>query len=174
LVGAEVWIKRDDATSGPESGNKIRKLEFLVADAMERRARAVVTCGGLQSNHARATAIVCAQVGLRAVLCLRVPDPERARAEPLALGGNVLLDKLTGAELRFVSPDEYKERGAMLEQARVDTEYKGLPTYIVPEGGSNGLGALGYVECMREVKRQMDLGLAGPAKPFDVVAHACG
>lgn len=174
LVGAEVWIKRDDATSGAESGNKLRKLEFLVADAMQRKARAIVTCGGLQSNHARATALVCAQVGLRSVLLLRVPDPAKARAEPLALGGNVLLDKLAGAEIRFVSPDEYRERGGMLEQARLDTEHKGLSTYIVPEGGSNGLGALGYVEAMREVRKQIDLGLAGNAKRFDVVAHACG
>ncbi|MBS2012475.1 MAG: pyridoxal-phosphate dependent enzyme [Deltaproteobacteria bacterium] len=182
LVGAEVWIKRDDATAGPESGNKLRKLEFLVADAMDRGARAIVTCGGLQSNHARATALVCAQMGLRSVLLLRVPDPAKAREEPLPLSGNVLLDKLAGAEIRFVSPDEYRERSGMLEQARVDTEDKGLPTYIVPEGGSNGLGSLGYVEAMREVRRQIDLGLAGPSRGegdasiphFDVVAHACG
>lgn len=172
LVGAEVWIKRDDATSGGESGNKLRKLEFLAADALARGARAIVTCGGLQSNHARATAIVCAQLGLRPVLLLRVPDPARARGEPIPLVGNVLLDKLAGADIRFVSPDEYRERTGLLEQARLDTERMGLTTYIVPEGGSNGLGALGYVEAMRETKRQMELGLA-PAR-FDVVAHACG
>lgn len=174
LVGAEVWVKRDDATSGAESGNKLRKLEFLVADAIQKKARAIVTCGGLQSNHARATALVCAQMGLRSVLLLRVPDPAKARAEPLELGGNVLLDKLAGADIQFVSPDEYRERAGMLEQARHDTERKGLSTYIVPEGGSNGLGALGYVEAMREVRKQIDLGLAGDSARFDVVAHACG
>lgn len=186
LCGCEVWVKRDDATSGAESGNKIRKLEFLLADAMAKGARVVVTCGGLQSNHARATALVCAQLGLRSVLLLRVPDPARARKAPLELGGNVLLDRLAGAEIRFVSPDEYRERNAMLEQARSDAEYKGLPAYIVPEGGSNGLGSLGYVEAMRETRQQIDLGLAGkaslaspgaagaPSPSFDVVAHACG
>lgn len=173
LVGAQMWIKRDDATSGAESGNKIRKLEFLLAEAKARGARVVVTCGGLQSNHARATALACAQVGLRSILLLRVADPERARAMPLELAGNVLLDRLAGAEIRFVSPAEYRERGAMLEQARSDSEYRGLSAYVVPEGGSNGLGSLGYVEAMREVRGQMQLGLAGEGR-FDVVAHACG
>jgi D-cysteine desulfhydrase len=133
-----------------------------------------VTCGGLQSNHARATALSCAQLGLRSILLLRVADPARAKALPLDLVGNVLLDRLAGAEVRFVSPEEYRERGAMLEQARADSDQRGLPAYIIPEGGSNGLGSLGYVEAMREVRRQMDLGLAGGARPFDVVAHACG
>jgi D-cysteine desulfhydrase len=173
IVGANVWLKRDDATSGAESGNKIRKLEFLLADALERGARVVVTCGGLQSNHARATALTCAQLGLRSVLLLRVADPVRAASAPLELTGNVLLDRLAGAEIRFVSPEEYRERGALLEQVRSEHDRRGLPAYIVPEGGSNGLGSLGYVEAMRETRGQMDLGLAGEGA-FDVVAHACG
>ena len=174
IIGASVWVKRDDATSGAESGNKIRKLEFLLADALARGARVVITCGGLQSNHARATALMCARVGLRSILLLRVQDPERARAAPLELGGNVLLDRLAGAEIRFVSHAEYRERGALLEQARADSDHRGQSAYIVPEGGSNGLGSLGYVEAMREVREQMRLGLAGDGRPFDVVAHACG
>ncbi|MDB5217076.1 MAG: putative pyridoxal phosphate-dependent deaminase [Myxococcaceae bacterium] len=173
IVGAEVWIKRDDATSGAESGNKIRKLEFLLADAKKRGARVVVTCGGLQSNHARATALTCAQIGLRSILLLRVADPEKARATPLALEGNVLLDRLAGADIRFVSPAEYRQRAGMLEQVRAESDDRGLPAYVIPEGGSNGLGSLGYVEAMREVRAQMDLGLAGEGI-FDVVAHACG
>jgi D-cysteine desulfhydrase len=173
IVGAEVWVKRDDATSGAESGNKIRKLEFLLADAKKRGARAVVTCGGLQSNHARATALTCAQVGLRSILLLRVADPDKARAQPLAVDGNVLLDRLAGAEIRFVSPAEYRQRAGLLEQVRAEFDDHGLPAYIIPEGGSNGLGSLGYVEAMREVRTQMDLGLCGDGV-FDVVAHACG
>ena len=173
IVGAEVWVKRDDATSGAESGNKIRKLEFLLADAKKRGARVVVTCGGLQSNHARATALTCAQIGLRSILLLRVADPEKARAQPLALEGNVLLDRLAGADIRFVSPAEYRQRAGLLEQVRAESDDRGLPAYIIPEGGSNGLGSLGYVEAMREVRGQMDLGLCG-AGVFDVVAHACG
>ena len=102
LVGAQVWIKRDDATSGAEAGNKVRKLEFLLADALNHGADTVITCGGIQSNHARATAIVCAELGLRCVLFLRYPekatgDPARiATREELPTGGNVLLDRLAG------------------------------------------------------------------------------
>lgn len=180
IVGAKIWIKRDDATGGPEAGNKIRKLEFLLADALDRGAEVVITCGGLQSNHARATALVCARLGLRAVLYLRVPDPTIAPLDA-ALTGNVLLDRLAGAEIRFISPAEYRERGAIMERARYELGAEGAPAYVVPEGGSNGLGALGYVEAMREVRRQLDLGLCeGLASPvgarasFDVVAHACG
>jgi D-cysteine desulfhydrase len=170
IVGAEVWVKRDDATSGAESGNKVRKLEYLLADALARESKAVITCGGLQSNHARATALNAAALGLRCVLLLRVPDPAKAKIE---LTGNVLLDVLCGAEIRFVSPDEYKQRAGAMEQVRHELAREGYPAYVIPEGGSNGLGSLGYVECMREVREQMDCGLAGEG-PFDVVAHACG
>jgi D-cysteine desulfhydrase len=171
IVGATVWIKRDDATGGAEAGNKIRKLEFLLGDALARKAELVITCGGLQSNHARATALLCARLGLRAVLYLRVPDPARAS---LGHTGNVLLDRLAGAEVVFISPAEYRERQAIMEHARRELEREGVAAYVVPEGGSNGLGALGYVEAMREVRRQLDLGLCGELRSFDVVAHACG
>ena len=173
IIGARVWVKRDDMTSGAAAGNKIRKLEFLLAHALEIGASTVVTCGGLQSNHARATALACAELGLRAILLLRVANPTEAYGRPLDLTGNVLLDALAGAEIRFVSPEQYRERTALLEQVRVEEAGNGRIAYLVPEGGSNGRGALGYVEAMREVKQQLDLGLAGGA-PFDVVAHACG
>jgi D-cysteine desulfhydrase len=180
VVGAKVWIKRDDATGGAEAGNKVRKLEFLLADARARGAEVVVTCGGLQSNHARATALVCARLGLRAVLYLRVPDPSRP-ADELPPSGNVLLDRLAGAEICFISPAEYRERNVIMEHARRELDAEGARAYVVPEGGSNGLGSLGYVEAMREVRNQLDLGLCdgitgsreSPAH-FDVVAHACG
>jgi D-cysteine desulfhydrase len=168
-----VFVKRDDATGGAESGNKLRKLEFLLADAVVKGARAVITCGGLQSNHARATALECAALGLRAVLALRVADPAKARAEPLELAGNVLLDRLAGADLRFVSHDEYRDRARVMQKIAEELEAGGTPAYVVPEGGSNGLGALGYVEAMLETREQMELGLAGDGV-FDVVAHACG
>src|SRR5579884_4306999 len=75
LLSVDLWIKRDDATAGAEAGNKVRKLELLLGDAMARRADVVITCGGLQSNHARATALACASLGVACVLLLRVPDP---------------------------------------------------------------------------------------------------
>lgn len=164
LVGAEIWIKRDDVTGGAEAGNKLRKLEFLLADAQDRGAELVITCGGIQSNHARTTAIACARLGLRSVLYLRTT----AAVVPV---GNVLLDRLAGAEIVPISPAEYRERSAIMEHARASLAAEGVPAYVIPEGGSNGLGSLGYVEAMREVREQIDLGLA-PA--FDVVAHACG
>lgn len=180
IVGARIWIKRDDATGGAEAGNKLRKLEFLVADARARGATTLVTCGALQSNHARATALVAAQFGLECLLFLRVPDPDAARAAPLHLVGNVLLDRLAGAEIRFVSPEEYRDRGAVMDRARGELASIGKQAYVIPEGGSNGLGALGYVEAMRETRAQIDLGLVAPPRSpregprFDVVAHACG
>ncbi len=178
LNGVELWVKRDDATGGAESGNKLRKLELLLADARAKGARVVVTCGGLQSNHARATALACLGLGMRAVLLLRVPDPARARREPPPPTGNLLLDRLAGAEIRFVSPDEYRQRTGLLEEVRLELERSGERTYVIPEGGSNGLGSLGYVEAMRETREQMNLGLtfegASAGTPFDVVAHACG
>jgi D-cysteine desulfhydrase len=170
-LGVDLWIKRDDASSGAEAGNKVRKLEWLLGEARALDADCVVTCGGLQSNHARATALTCAALGFGCVLALRVAHPELPAP---ALGGNVLLDRLAGAEIRLVSPGEYAQRGALLESLAFELKDRGRRPYIVPEGGSNGLGALGYVECMREVRQQLDLGLAGAHAPFDVIVHACG
>jgi D-cysteine desulfhydrase len=171
LLGVDLWIKRDDATGGAEAGNKIRKLEWLLGDAVARRADTVVTCGGLQSNHARATALVSASLGLACVLLLRVNDPLRTQ---LPRDGNVLLDRLAGADIRLISHDEYARRGAVMESVAIELRARGKRPYVVPEGGSNGLGALGYVECMREIAAQMGRGLAGGGAPFDVVVHACG
>ena len=180
LLGVQVWIKRDDATGGAEAGNKLRKLEFLLADAIAKGSDTVLTCGGIQSNHARATALVCAQLGLKCLLYLRdgarAPgDPSRiAKREELPAGGNVLLDRLAGAEIHLVTPAEYAQRSAVLESEAQRVARDGGKPYVIPEGGSNGLGALGYVEAMREVRTQMDLGLAESRAPFDEIVHACG
>jgi D-cysteine desulfhydrase len=171
LARLDLWVKRDDATGGAESGNKVRKLELLLGDAVARGADTVVTCGGLQSNHARATALACASLGLASVLLLRVQDPART---PLPLDGNVLLDRMAGAEVRLVSHAEYAQRAAVMEGVASELREQGRRPYVVPEGGSNGLGSLGYVACMREVREQMRRGLAGGEAPFDVVVHACG
>lgn len=170
LVGTEVWVKRDDMTAGPEAGNKVRKLEYLFADAVLRGKTTVVTCGGAQSNHARATALIAAMLGLRSVLVLRTPDP----AAPPAPSGNLLLDRLAGAEVRFITPADYARRTELLEAVRVELERSGRPAYVIPEGGSNGLGSLGYVDAMAETRDQMDRGFAGGPEAFDVVVHACG
>lgn len=167
LVGTELWVKRDDMSAGPEAGNKIRKLEFLLAEALEQNRRVVITCGGLQSNHARATALLCARLGLRCVLLLRT-----ASAPDSAPEGNWLLDRLAGAEIRFITPDQYRVRDELMAQLAAELESRGEPAYVVPEGGSNALGALGYVEAMRELREQLDR--AGPRDGFGAVVVACG
>jgi D-cysteine desulfhydrase len=189
LLDIDLWIKRDDATGGAESGNKVRKLEFLLADAIARRCDTVITCGGLQSNHARATALACAALGLSCLLHLRVdgrshapgagllhpaPRDDSASSASLPLSGNVLLDRLAGARVRLISREDYAQRAAVMGAAATELRVAGRRPYIVPEGGSNGLGALGYVDAMRETASQMRAGLAGGPLPFAVVVHACG
>ncbi|AUX25018.1 1-aminocyclopropane-1-carboxylate deaminase [Sorangium cellulosum] len=166
-MGVDLYVKRDDMTAGPEAGNKIRKLEYLLAAAREEGADCVITCGGLQSNHARATALLSAGLGLRAVLYLRTADV--AAGAPLE--GNALLDRLAGAEVRPISPEAYRDREAVMAEAAAEIRAAGGRPYVIPEGGSNGLGALGYVRAMEEIRKQLDLGLAG-GKPFDVIVHA--
>ena len=163
----DLWVKRDDATGGAEAGNKIRKLELLLADAQARGAGTVITCGGLQSNHARATALAAASLGMRAVLYLRTPE------DFLPLDGNVLLDRLAGAEIRLITPEAYCDRERLMADAEAELACAGRKAYVIPEGGSNGRGALGYVLAMAEIRAQLDGGIAG-GRPFDLVVHACG
>jgi D-cysteine desulfhydrase len=168
----DLWIKRDDMTGGPEAGNKVRKLEFLLAEALSLRCDTLITCGGIQSNHARATALFAARLGLRSLLFLRTTGPD---LDPTGapLTGNVLLDKLAGAEIRLITPADYRERTRIMNEAAEALSAAGRRAYVIPEGGSSGLGALGYVEAMAEVRRQLDLGLGG-GRPFDAIVHACG
>jgi len=168
LVGCEVWVKRDDMTAGAEAGNKIRKLEYLLADAIAQRATTVITCGGLQSNHARATVLLSRRLGLKPVVLLRTSaPPEQAPV------GNWFLDRLAGADVRFVTPTEYADRTALMQRLARTFADRGERAYVIPEGGSSGLGCLGYVDAMHEVRAQLDDNAALP-KTFDAVVHACG
>lgn len=167
-TGIDLWVKRDDITGGPEAGNKIRKLEFLLAEALSLECDTVITCGGEQSNHARATALCAASLGLKSILYLRTEDMEN-----VAVSGNLLLGRLAGADVRFMSPGQWPDRNRLMDQAAEGLLREGRRAYVIPEGGSNGLGALGYVEAMAEVRRQIDLGLGG-GKPYDAVVYACG
>lgn len=170
LLGIELWVKRDDMSAGAAAGNKIRKLEFLLADALARGATTVITCGAVQSNHARATALCAAGLGLGSVLFLRTPEPRA----PHAPAGNLMLDRLAGAEVRFITPEQYGARGQLMADAAHELESAGKKPYVIPEGGSNGIGAHGYLEAMREVRSQLDHGLGGGPDAFDAVVHACG
>jgi D-cysteine desulfhydrase len=170
LVGTEVWVKRDDMTAGAEAGNKIRKLEYLLHEAAARESTVVLTCGGFQSNHARATALLSRGLGMRSVLFLRATETEPAAVDR----GNAFLDALGGAEIRIVNAAQYRERDELMEEASRDLRAAGERPYVIPEGGSNGRGALGYVEAMAEVRQQLDGGEAGEVERFDAVVHACG
>lgn len=170
LVGTRVWVKRDDMTGGAEAGNKIRKLEYLLAAAVEQGADTVITCGGFQSNHARATALLARRLGLRPVLLLRT----LASPPPAASTGNALLDALAGAELRAISPEQYRDRDALMAGVARELTAQGARPYIIPEGGSSGLGSLGYVDAMREVSEQLARGEQGAPKHVEAVVHACG
>jgi D-cysteine desulfhydrase len=172
LVGTAVWVKRDDMTAGVEAGNKIRKLEYLLAEACSRKADTVITCGGLQSNHARATAILGRQLGLRAVLLLRSEPLPAAGALPDR--GNAFLDALVGAELRFITREQYREREVLMQTVARELAVAGRRPYVIPEGGSSGLGALGYVDAMAELRQQLDRREADAPPEFDAVVHACG
>lgn len=167
-TGIDLWVKRDDMTGGAEAGNKIRKLEFLLAEALSLECDTVITCGGVQSNHSRATALCAASLGLKSLLFLRTNDPDSVTVD-----GNLLLDRLVGAEVRFFSPEQWPDRDRIMDQAAEALLREGRRAYVIPEGGSNGLGALGYVEAMAEVRRQLDLGLGG-GKPYDAIVLACG
>ena len=185
---ASVWLKRDDQCGIERSGNKTRKLEFLVADALAKGADTLVTAGAMQSNHARATAAAARTAGLRCDLLLRCADPAAA-ARQAVLPGNLLLDRLLGARVHFVSEDEYTEHGsdALLEQLRRRLLARGdaAAPYVIPVGGSNALGAWGYIECVREVQGQLvaarEAGStkgggsdSGDGSGFTDIAFACG
>ena len=146
LEGPELWVKRDDQTGLATGGNKTRKLEFLVADALTQEADTLITCGAAQSNHARQTAAAAAKFGLERVLVLRGEEPSRTQ-------GNLLLDQLLGAEVIWAGDEDL---GRRMAQAAEVLRAEGRRPYIVPYGGSNVIGASGYVAAMEELASQCE------------------
>jgi L-cysteate sulfo-lyase len=144
LGGPELWIKRDDQTGLATGGNKARKLEFLIADALAHGADTLITAGAAQSNHARQTAAAAAKFGLACTLALRGEEP------PLAQG-NLLLDRLLGAEVVWAADRPLED--AMARVAK-DLRAVGRCPYVVPYGGSNPIGASGYAAAMEEFLAQ--------------------
>jgi L-cysteate sulfo-lyase len=142
-----LWVKRDDATGLAMGGNKARKLEYLMAEARSSGADVVLTAGGVQSNHARMTAAAACKLGMGAVLFLSEPEPDREQ-------GNLLLDRLFGAEVRFVPLDTAEEINAAMAAAADELRTRGRRPYIIPIGGSTPLGCLGYVRAVRELAEQ--------------------
>lgn len=166
LGGPRIWVKRDDCTGLSSGGNKTRKLEFLMADAMKMGADTVITQGATQSNHARQTAAAAARLGLNCHILLE--DRTGSNDETYNFNGNVLLDQLHGATVskRAGGADMNAEMKALASTL----QDQGRKTYIIPGGGSNRVGALGYVNCAAELEEQAgNIGLK-----IDALVHATG
>ena len=166
LGGPEIWIKRDDCTGLSTGGNKTRKLEFLMADAELNGADTVITQGATQSNHARQTAAFAARLGMACHILLE--DRTGSTHDNYNNNGNVLLDHLHGAttEKRPGGVDMAAEMEAVAQQMRQD----GKKVYIIPGGGSNPIGALGYVNCAFELLQQTNAA----GLKVDHIVHATG
>lgn len=148
LNGPRLWIKRDDLTECASSGNKIRKLEFVLARAREAGCDTLITSGGLQSNHCRATALLGARLGLRVHLVLR---DEGAFSE--IPDGNLLLDYLAGAEVTILPrPRFLAERDQYVQAISERCRQEGGRPWVIPVGASDGHGVWGYLEAARELK----------------------
>jgi D-cysteine desulfhydrase len=157
-LGVELWVKRDDLTGLLETGNKIRKLEFLIGEALAQRADTLITCGTLQSNCCRTVAAVSARLGLRAVLALKGGTPDE-------YDGNLLLDRLLGADVRYVSDADWERVDLVMQELAVEERRRGRTPYVIPESGATVVGALGYLACGQELAEQIRHG----APDFDTI-----
>ena len=151
-LGREIFIKRDDVTPLAMGGNKLRKLEFLAADALREGADTLITAGAIQSNHVRQTAAVAAKLGLHCVALLE--NPIGTRAENYLTNGNRLLLDLFNTQVEMC--DALTDPNAQLEDLATRIEAQGYRPYVIPVGGSNALGALGYVESALEIAQQCE------------------
>ena len=154
-------IKRDDLTGCELSGNKVRKLEYILADAKRKRADIIFTCGGDQSNHARATTIAAKKIGLNTKLFLWGKENPNAN-------GNLFLNKMYGAEIKYLNKDEYDKVNEIMFDERKFLLKKKKNAYVLPEGGSTIIGIWGYIEFINELKRQINL------KKIDSIVAASG
>lgn len=159
LGGPRLLVKRDDMTGLAFGGNKIRKLEFLLAEAQSHGAKMVITAGAIQSNHCRQTAAACARLGFSCQLVLSGDKP------PLATG-NLLLDQLFNASIIWTS---LENRQKVLQRAFEEAWEAGQRPYLIPYGGSNTTGATGYVFAMKELldRRYSPIGSCSPHPPAE-------
>ncbi|WP_300014971.1 D-cysteine desulfhydrase [uncultured Roseobacter sp.] len=166
LGGPRLWVKRDDCTGLSSGGNKTRKLEYLMADAQKHGADTIITQGATQSNHARQTTAAAAKLGMECHILLE--DRTGSNDPSYILNGNVLLDQLHGATIskRGGGTDMNAEMQTLAETLLAE----GRTPYVIPGGGSNAIGALGYVNCARELAEQA----AGTGLRIDALVHATG
>lgn len=157
----EFFIKRDDYTGSDFLGNKIRKLEYLLCEAKKLKSEIIFTCGGDQSNHARATASAAAKLGIKTKLFLWGNQKNQA-------DGNLFLDKIYGAEIVYLNENEFEEVDEIMTEERTKLVKKGKRVYVIPGGGSTTLGIWGYIEFVNELKQQIDL------QKVEGILCACG
>lgn len=158
-----IFIKRDDFTGVEWSGNKVRKLEFAVKEALDQKCSVLITCGGTQSNHARATVAVARKLGLKVHLVLRGAEPDH-------LEGNMLLNKLMGARITWLDPIEFKNHEDVMITLSKQYAEQNEKAYIIPIGASNGIGNFGYYDCFGEIlKQEKDMNLH-----FDTIVCTVG
>ncbi|XP_002121189.2 uncharacterized protein LOC100175554 [Ciona intestinalis] len=164
----ELFIKRDDMTGSTLSGNKVRKLEFILGDALSRGCKSVITCGSIQSNHCRATAVAARELGLDSYLLLRNKSSSLTCFDNL---GNLLPSMLCGSQIYFIPKNSKYETTIKPKQkqlAREIEEKTGNPACCIPVGGSNSIGVFGYIEAWKEMEHQ------NVCTDFDDVVIACG
>ena len=162
--GPNIFIKRDDCTGLATGGNKTRKLEFLIPDAIKNKADLVVTIGAVQSNHARQTAAACTLMGLK---CLIILEQRLKDAPEIYMNsGNVFLNKLFGADVKVCPKNQNFHE--YYDKIIKDLIAKGINVYFIPGGGSNPIGALGYVECLNEIIKE------NSKYNFTQIVHATG
>ena len=154
--GRNIWIKRDDMCGVALGGNKVRKLEFLLADARAQGCDTVFTTGGAQSNHAMLTAACAARLGMRCILILKQRGVTEHR-------GNLILNDIYGADVRFMDTDSYDDIYAEMRRAGAELAAQGHQSYYIPVGGSNPLGAVGYAYGVRELAEQAAAAHMEPA-----------
>jgi D-cysteine desulfhydrase len=149
LGGPNIWVKRDDLTGSVLSGNKVRKLEFTLAHAISKGHDLIITCGGLQSNHCRATSFACAQLNIPVHLILRGKSDE--------IDGNFFLDQLAGASIDCYSKQEYQSNlDSILLTTAEHYRQRGYKPYVIPTGASDGVGVWGYFAAIPELKKDFE------------------
>ena len=141
-----IWVKRDELTGTEVSGNKIRKLEFCIAEAQKQGCDTLITCGGIQSNHCRATAVLAVRLGMKVHLILRGEKPDIAE-------GNLLMDYLSGAEISFLPQSEWRSHGDLAKKLQSTYQSKGGKAYFIPVGASDEVGLWGYIKASEELQQ---------------------
>ena len=160
-----VWVKRDELTGTEVSGNKIRKLEFCIAEAQKQSCDTLITCGGIQSNHCRATAILGARLGIKVHLILRGEKPRMPE-------GNLLMDYLSGAEITYLNQSEWGGHEDLAAELQASYRSQGRKAFFTPVGASDEVGLWGYIKASEEL--QQDFSELGMEPEYIVTATGSG